>query len=280
MKPLLHIDAIPIFEKTQQELISLLESLSPEEWESPTSSADWRVKDIAAHLLDGDLRRLSIHRDGHRLPEPSAPPDTHESLVEYLDGLNADWIRASKRLSTALIIELTAFTTPKVVAHFRQLDPEGTALFPVGWAGETESQNWFDIAREYTEKWHHQQQIREAVGRPLLTDTLWLSPLIDTLIRGVPAVYNRYAADSGHESMEIVISGSIHKRWMLSVSASGWDLYNPEEEKAETTIEMSDDTAWRLFTKRLHEDEALKRMRIYGNRDLGKLIAKTVSFMK
>ena len=271
---------IPIFEKTQHELLSMLKLLSPEEWQSPASSSEWNVKDIAAHLLDGDLRRLSIHRDGHRLPDPKTPPNTHESLVEYLNGLNAEWIMASRRLSPALIIELTEFTTPKVIAHFKQLDPEGTALFPVGWAGGTESENRFDIAREYTEKWHHQQQIREAAGRPLLVDKQWLSPLINTLIRGVPPVYNRFAGDRQGGRIGIHITGALEAQWVLAKRGERWQLFKPDVEQAETTVEMSEETAWRLFTKRLTEQEAVERMSISGNRELGKLIAKTVSFMK
>ena len=46
------------------------------------------------------------------------------------------------------------------------LPSHGRAIFSVAWAGESESENWFDVARDYTERWHHQQQIRDAVGRP------------------------------------------------------------------------------------------------------------------
>ena len=85
MKPLPEIDAVPIFKKTQRELILLLKSLSPEEWEYSTSSSTWSVKDIVAHLLDGDLRRLSLHRDKHRLPDPSDPVTNYDSLVDFLN---------------------------------------------------------------------------------------------------------------------------------------------------------------------------------------------------
>ena len=135
---------------------------SGEEWEDSTTSSKWNIKDVVAYLLDGDLRRLSLHRDKHKLPDLSDPINNYESLVGFLNDLNNTWVRASKRLSPRFLIELTEFTSPKVIQHFKNLDPKGTALFSAGWAGETESENWFDIARAYTEKWHHQQQIREA----------------------------------------------------------------------------------------------------------------------
>lgn len=280
MKPLPELDAVPIFEETQYELISLLKSLSPEEWEYSTTSSKWKVKDVVAHLFDGDLRRLSLHRDKHKLPDPSDPINDYESLVDFLNELNNTWIRASKRLSPRLLIELTEFTTPKVVRHLKSLDPKGTALFSVGWAGETESENWFDIAREYTEKWHHQQQIREATGRLLLTEEQWLSPLVNTLIRGVPPVYNKYAAKNESEQIEIYISGVIDNSWILTTNNNQWQLCKSSGDQVKTTIEMNDDTAWRLFTKNINEKEALNRIQVSGNQELGKLVVKTVSYMK
>ncbi|MBN2364544.1 MAG: maleylpyruvate isomerase N-terminal domain-containing protein [Calditrichaeota bacterium] len=280
MKSLPEINAIPIFEEAQSELIVLLKSLSAEEWEYETSSTIWNVKDIAAHLLDGDLRRLSLHRDQHKLSDPSDPITDYESLVDFLNGLNNLWVRAAKRLSPLLIIELTEFTTPEAVQHFKDLDPKGLALFSVAWAGEQESENWFDIAREYTEKWHHQQQIREAVRRPLLIEEKWLSPLINTLIRGVPPVYNKFAAGIDSENIGIYISDVIEGSWLLASEENQWRLMKSKNMETDTTIEMDDDTAWRLFTKNITEEEAIKRIRVSGNQKLGNLIAKTVSFMK
>lgn len=280
MKSLSEINAVPIFEEIQQELVSLLKSLSAEEWEYETSSSTWNVKDIAAHLLDGDLRRLSLHRDKHTLPNPSDPINDYESLVDFLNALNNTWARVSKRLSPELLIELTEFTTPKVVQHLKSLDPKGTALFSVGWAGETESENWFDIAREYTEKWHHQQQIREATGRPLLVQKKWLSPLISTLIRGVPAVYNKHVTNVKNEIIKIYILGITDNIWFLANEYGDWQLFEANNKSADTIIEIDVDTAWRLFTKNITEDEALRRINVSGNTELGNLITKTVSFMK
>jgi hypothetical protein len=49
-------------------------------------------------------------------------------------------------------------------------DPFAMAPYGVSWAGEEKSANWFDTAREFTERWHHQQQIRLAVMDSALVD--------------------------------------------------------------------------------------------------------------
>lgn len=279
MRPLPRIDAVPLFAAVQEELIGLLEGLSDEEWRASTRSAAWDVKDVAAHLLDGDVRRLSLHRDGLVLAEPDGI-DGYEALVDYLDGLNETWVAAARRMSPRLIVELTALLTPRVVEHLRGLAPEGRARFPVAWAGEDTSENWFDVAREYTEKWHHQQQIREAVGRPLLTGRRWLRPLVATLVRGVPPVFERHAEGDGSTRVALVVGGVVEERWLLTDETGRWELFAPEGEEVGTRVTMSDDTAWRLFTRTISEEEAVERMEVTGDRALGELVARTVSYMK
>ena len=44
-------------------LLQLLRSLTPDEWNAPTIARLWKVKDIAAHLLDGNIR--AWREDGH-----------------------------------------------------------------------------------------------------------------------------------------------------------------------------------------------------------------------
>jgi hypothetical protein len=39
---------------------------------------------------------------------------------------------------------------------------------PVTWAGPEPAPIWLDIAREYTERWLHQAQVRDATRNPPL----------------------------------------------------------------------------------------------------------------
>jgi len=47
------------------ELVSLLRNLSKKDWELPTACSSWSVKDVALHLLGGDIGILSWRRDGY-----------------------------------------------------------------------------------------------------------------------------------------------------------------------------------------------------------------------
>src|SRR5258705_27179 len=132
----------------------------------------------APHLLDTQLRRLSGQRDGHRVA-PDRP------LVEFINHLNATWVDTARRFSPRVIVDLLDVTGRTFAAFIETLPLHERAHFPVSWAGEDESQNWMDIGREYTEGWHHQMQIRDAVGAPLLLDAKWLTPLLSLSVRAI-----------------------------------------------------------------------------------------------
>ena len=146
LAPMAPVFLVDLFPGLHAELMTLLRGLKP--MNRPTACALWSVKDIAAHLLDGHVRRLSFGRDG-LTATPDVPISSYTDLVGYLNRLNAEWTAAARRLSPRVLIELLDFTSGQVHAFFRSLDPHELALFPVAWAGEGASQNWFDIGREY-----------------------------------------------------------------------------------------------------------------------------------
>src|SRR5690606_9534030 len=98
-------------------LVALLGGLRPEDWMRPTSAVEWSVKDVAAHLLDVDLRRLSAQRDGH-IPAPSQPLASNADLVAYLNHLNRTWVDAARRLSTRVLVEELELSSARVADLF------------------------------------------------------------------------------------------------------------------------------------------------------------------
>ncbi len=249
-------------------LLDLLRSLAPGEWNAQTLAPQWKVRDVAAHLLDGNLRTLSMLRDGY-FPPPSAPIDSYAQLVKHLDQLNADWITAARRLSPQVIIDLLAATGREYNDYLTALDPAAPAVFPVAWAGEDQSANWFHLAREYTEKWHHQQQIREATGRPgdLLTYPLY-HPYLDTSVRALPYHYREVAAPSG-TTIAFLFQGEEEKSWWLLKVQEGWALHTGKVADPTCVVRIPDDCAWRIFTKGITRSAALAQATITGPRHLG-----------
>ena len=79
---------------------------------------------------------------------------------------------------------------------------------------------WFDVARELTERWHHQQQIRDAVGRPPLYER-YLAPVIDTFVRALPYTYRDVDAPEG----TTIVLRIDDAAWSLVREAIAWQLF-------------------------------------------------------
>ena len=147
------------------------------------------------------------------------------------------------------------FASRESAEYHLSLDPFAPARFPVSWAGEERSQNWFDTAREYTERWHHQQQIRLATDRPgIMTRELYY-PVLDTFMRALPFHYRPVEAAHG-DLAPFDVSGECGGSWYLYRSEVGWRLVTrPAGEKvAEVTIPQ--EIAWRVFTKGIDRQSA------------------------
>ena len=99
-----------LFQELDAELLTLLRSLGDRDWNRPTICSKWAVKDIAAHLLDGSIRRLSIQRDRYLPSESPRGFASYANLVAYLNDLNAIWTKAARRISPAILIQLLEIT--------------------------------------------------------------------------------------------------------------------------------------------------------------------------
>jgi uncharacterized protein (TIGR03083 family) len=205
------IQTLHLFLPLDQKLIELLKSLSSDDWKKPTLAKLWTVKDVAAHLLDGNVRVLALAQNYQE--DPPSGINSYRDLVDYLNRLNAEWVKAMKRVSPITLIELLETTQQAVIDYYHSLDLCAPARFAVSWAGEEESQNWFHIAREYTERWHHQQQIRDAVGQEGIMERVFFYPLIQTFMMALPYTYRNTEASDGS-----VISVKWHSGWRMEVN--------------------------------------------------------------
>lgn len=268
-----------LFPRLGEELLTLLRSLDRVDWERPTVCAGWAVRDVAAHLLDTACRRLSLERDGYELVPASDSIDSFDSLVSYLDELNAAWTRASMRLSPGVLIDLLAAVEPPLAEVLAGLDPHAPSRHPVAWAGETSSPYWFDIARELTERWLHQQQIRLAVGAQPLTDPELSEPVFDTFLRALP---RRYARLNPQPQPGTQVGLSIQGRQSYDYTLrfeDEWQLLKGLDGSPQVSIEIAEASAWLRLTKGLSADAARAAATVSGEEDLAAPFFKAIAVM-
>ena len=296
MQPVQPVQSVHLFPPLSAELIALLGQLQPADWQRPTACPGWTVKDVAAHLLGGNMGRLAARREQFSapdsiaqelemvyavwdyLPRPNQPFDNFATLLAWINQHNADWVQAAQRIPAPKLIELLAVTDLQLYEHFLALPPLGLAGAAVLWAGETRSPNWFDIAREYTEKWLHQQHIREACGQPLLNGRTWLYPVLDTFLRALPHTFRDQSAPTG-ACISVLLCGEAGGEWSLLREERGWRLYAGTADSPAAQVRLPAGLAWRLFSKALSAAAARPDVEISGDAALGAQVLETVAIM-
>ena len=288
--PVEPIFTVELFPGLSEELLGLLKSLTSAAWDLPTVCAGWTVKDVSAHLLGGTLSRLSFGRDRLHHPRLGTLKLDFDDLVQAIDRQNAEWVEIARRFSYPLLLDFIQLTEPQVYEYFKSLLPFEASGPAVSWAGEAQSSNWFDIAREYTEKWLHQQHIRQAVCQPVLAERKWLYPVLDTFLRALPYTYHRLEAAEG-TTIGFHITGEAGGDWTLRREEAvrreeamrreqgAWGLYTGQAAGSAARVSMDQDTAWRLFTKAINPVTARSGIQLEGDEALGTPILQMVSIM-
>jgi uncharacterized protein (TIGR03083 family) len=256
--PLAVVDTRRLFRPLVADIVGVLRRLDDADWVRPTVAGSWRVRDVVAHLSDTALRRLSIHRDG-AYPLPTAPVDAaerHRAPAGFINRLNASWVDVAQRFSPLVLTELYEFAGVRLAAFMEALSLEEPAIFPVSWAGDTQSPQWFDIGREFTEVWHHGAQVRDAARIGAFDDSRWLHAVLEIAMHALPHAYRDVMSSPGR-AVAIRIDGPSGGDWTLAFTDDRrWDISTGKAQSPATSLTMSDETAWRLLFNALPPDAA------------------------
>jgi uncharacterized protein (TIGR03083 family) len=265
-----------LLRRVDEKLIDLLISLADPDWDLQTIAPLWKVRDVSAHLLDTSLRKLSLVRDSCRVE--SVDIRSPQDVITLVNRLNREAVTVYRRLSPPVLIDMMRVACEKSARFHESLDPFAPAAFAVSWAGEQTSLNWFDTARELTERWHHQQQIRVATNRPgIMTRDLY-HPVLDCFLRGLPHLYRDTAAPAG-TILLVEISGECGGQWFLSRESAAWDLVKGPSGDFAARVTIPQALAWRLFTKGIDRESARAQVAIEGNRDLGERVLELTAIV-
>jgi uncharacterized protein (TIGR03083 family) len=236
--------------EVDEKLLELMKGLRGSDYDLQTLAPKWTVRDVLAHLLDTALRKLAMARDGEFVEKVEIR--SAEDVKELVDRLNSEGVRVYRRLSAPLLRSMMAAACEQSAAFHESLDPYAKAAFAVSWAGEEGSLNWFDSARELTERWHHQQQIREATGKPGIMTPRLYGPVLDCFARVLPFAFR----DLEDGCVELVVEGDCGGAW---VSGSG---------RVRARAIIPQEIAWRVFTKGISVEDARAVSTLEGDPDL------------
>jgi uncharacterized protein (TIGR03083 family) len=264
------VDVRALFERDRADLDRLLGELSPGDWERTTAAAPWTVRDVVAHLLGDDVARLSRTRDGFT----GLAPEQGEGLPGFLHRINDEWVRAAARMSPLVLRDLLAASTPAVLALWRDADLDALGE-PVSWTSPEPAPVWLDCARDFTEYWVHQQQIRLATDRPADPEPETVHAVLDIFLRAVPLALAR----AGGDTVSVVVPGTAGGTWSWVQSGAGWLPADPRP-RATAVVSVDAETLWQVAVRMIEPTEARARARLDGDRALGGAVLELVSIIR
>jgi uncharacterized protein (TIGR03083 family) len=263
------IDVRPLFAGQHAGFVRLLRELDAGAWARPTACPGWSVHDLAAHVLGDHAGRLSMLRDDFRALGPRAG----EPFPGFIDRINDEWVVAARRLSPRLLVDLLSVTGDQVVAYWEGTDPYALGG-PVTWAGPGPAPVWLDAARDFTEYWTHERQIREATGRTGGAEHL--AVVLDTFLRALPHTLRDVAAPEG-TALRVTVPGT--GDWSCVRGPDRWALLREPVPGPGACVTLDADTLWRLCTRGVTPAEAARRARTEGDLELAAAALRIVSII-
>jgi uncharacterized protein (TIGR03083 family) len=234
-------DVRPLLTEERADLLALLASLDDADWARPTEADRWTVKDVALHLLDDELGWLSRGRDN----DPSGLLDDtgdYRQFVAALDAKNQRWVDGASGLSHRVLRDLLDWSGQQVDQYYASLNLREPSH--VIWAGPGPVPQWFDLARDLTERWVHQQHIRDAVRAPGSHDR-FLPVVLRTFVWAFPYQYRAEAVPGTAVQLDF---GRAVGSWMLTRDAARWVLDEGTSAEPAASLRMPPEVAWRQLT--------------------------------
>lgn len=229
-------------------LLRFLRTLGPSEWLAATAVPGWTVKDLALHVLDDDLGWLSRGRDGDSSGRLTV--DDHAAFVDALAAKNQRWVDGAAGLSLPVVCGLLEWAGREMDGYYATMDLASEGR--VAWASDGPVPVWFDVAQDLTERWVHQMQMREAVGRVEDYRDAYLPTVLRTFVWALPHQYDANVARKTTGEVDLSSGGS----WHLTGAEGGpWELSPGPAADHDARVWFSDDAGWRWLTgARVPED--------------------------
>ena len=222
-------DVRPVLTRERQDLLALLSGLSSQEWVAASAAPGWTVKDLALHLLDDDLGWLSRGRDADR--SGLLDMSSHSSFVQALAAKNQRWVDGAQGLSLSVVTGLLRWVGREMDDYYASINlrDEGG----VSWASDGPVPQWFDIAQDLTERWVHQMQMREAIGKIGDYAATYLPAVLRTFVWALPHQFAYVAPEGSDVAVDLGVGG----RWSLA-SYGSRQVHRPPERNTLMTSDL------------------------------------------
>ena len=262
---------IGALEETWASILSLCARLTDTEWNAPTDCPGWSVKDQLAHMV-GTESALAGR------PAPTIDVERFAYLRNAIGQSNEAWIEVRRsRPPLAVLEEFRSITTERLADLKAQSQDDFDAESPTP-AG-TDTYGRFMRIR-VMDCWVHEQDIREAIGRPGHQEGPAVEVALDEVVAALGYVIGKQVGAPNGSSVRFVLTGGSARTVDVVVEGRARVSEVPLEEPT-TTLTVPVVSFMRLVGGRVEPAAAANdgQVTVRGDEALGARVIDNLAYM-
>jgi uncharacterized protein (TIGR03083 family) len=191
-------------------LVELAGSLAPDDWSCATDLPGWTVKDVYAHVVGVESMLLG------RPAPPVELPDDLPHVRNEIGRANEVWVAAYRDRSGAEVLADLAEVITERRAVLARMDQ--AAFDARSWTPSGEDTYGRFMRIRVMDQWFHEQDVREAIGRPGHLDGLAPEVTLDEITTAIGYVVGKQAGFPPGTSVRFNLRGPMSYRLDVDVT--------------------------------------------------------------
>ena len=249
-------------------LASLGESLSDEEWSAETPCPGWTVAAQYAHVIGTESMLL-----GHANPEVEVGSPAH--VRNDIGGFNEQWVASlagSDRAEVLARFDEVTGARRSALAEMGEEEFSASSWTPVG---QADYRRFMQI--RVFDCWVHDQDVRDALGRPGDEDGPVVEQAVDEIVRALGYIIGRKAGSADGQTVSIELDGPMMRGLHVAVDGRA-KVVDSLGGPATATLTLGSTLFTRLACGRVMPAAVADRVTLAGDADLGRRVLENLAF--
>jgi hypothetical protein len=124
----------------------------------------------------------------------------------------------------------------------------------------------------------HHQHVCEGAGIHSLKSRRYLHSALSVFVYSLPRTYQNVSAPE-NTVIAFEVTGEAADTWFLIREGEVWQLYAASDSSPDARVSMSDDSAWRMFTKGISREALQADSQISGDNALAQPLLKSIAIL-
>ena len=255
------------------ELAKVGAGLSDKEWDTPTPCPGWTVGAQYAHVIGTESMLLG--RDN-----PEVDPGRPDHVRNDIGGFNEVWVAALAASPRQDVLDRFGDVTSARRESLAAMSEEDFAKPSWTPVGQADYRRFMQI--RVFDCWTHEQDVRQAVGRPGHEGGPVAEQSVDEIVRAIGYIVGKKAGAPAGSSITLALTGPVVRHVHVAVIDGRARAVDELTGPPTATVRLGSNAFTRLASGRVDPKEvlagALGGVELSGDADLGRQVVTNLAF--